>query len=88
MYFISRLNWASWLSHKDLRNYAFVYFQCLHPSIMKDIAFHEYTTPTSIQAQAMPVALSGRDMLGCAETGSGKTAAFAIPMIEVLVHDI
>ncbi|GLT64581.1 hypothetical protein SLA2020_370660 [Shorea laevis] len=55
---------------------------CLHPSIMKDIAFHEYTTPTSIQAQAMPVALSGRDMLGCAETGSGKTAAFAIPMIE------
>ncbi|KAE8039428.1 hypothetical protein FH972_011839 [Carpinus fangiana] len=55
---------------------------CLHTSIMKDIAFHEYTTPTSIQAQAMPVALSGRDMLGCAETGSGKTAAFAIPMIE------
>ncbi|XP_058075376.1 ATP-dependent RNA helicase DBP2-like isoform X2 [Magnolia sinica] len=55
---------------------------CLHPSIMKDIAFHEYTRPTSIQAQAMPVALSGRDLLGCAETGSGKTAAFSIPMIQ------
>uniref|UniRef100_A0A2N9J4M0 RNA helicase n=1 Tax=Fagus sylvatica TaxID=28930 RepID=A0A2N9J4M0_FAGSY len=55
---------------------------CLHPSIMKDIAIHEYTTPTPIQAQAMPVALSGRDMLGCAETGSGKTAAFTIPMIQ------
>ncbi|KAK2974590.1 hypothetical protein RJ640_025239 [Escallonia rubra] len=55
---------------------------CLDLSIMKDIAFHEYTTPTSIQAQAMPVALSGRDLLGCAETGSGKTAAFAIPMIQ------
>ncbi|PSS14167.1 ATP-dependent RNA helicase [Actinidia chinensis var. chinensis] len=55
---------------------------CLHSSIMKDIAFHEYSTPTSIQAQAMPVALSGRDLLGCAETGSGKTAAFTIPMIE------
>ncbi|XP_042502472.1 DEAD-box ATP-dependent RNA helicase 20-like [Macadamia integrifolia] len=55
---------------------------CLHPSIMKDIAFHEYTRPTSIQAQAMPVALSGRDLLGCAETGSGKTAAFTIPMIQ------
>ncbi|KAL2239597.1 DEAD-box ATP-dependent RNA helicase 20 [Sesamum indicum] len=54
----------------------------LHTSIMKDIAFHEYTTPTSIQAQAMPVALSGRDLLGCAETGSGKTAAFTIPMIQ------
>ncbi|GFY99376.1 P-loop containing nucleoside triphosphate hydrolases superfamily protein [Actinidia rufa] len=55
---------------------------CLHSSIMKDIAFHEYSTPTSIQAQAMPVALSGRDLLGCAETGSGKTAAFTIPMIQ------
>ncbi|CAA2966219.1 ATP-dependent RNA helicase DBP2-like isoform X1 [Olea europaea var. sylvestris] len=51
-------------------------------SIMKDIAFHGYTTPTSIQAQAMPVALSGWDLLGCAETGSGKTAAFTIPMIQ------
>lgn len=50
---------------------------------MKDIAFHEYTRPTPIQAQAMPVALSGRDLLGCAETGSGKTAAFTIPMIQV-----
>lgn len=55
---------------------------CLHPSIMKDIAFHEYTAPTPIQAQAMPIALSGRDLLGCAETGSGKTAAFSIPMIQ------
>lgn len=55
---------------------------CLHVSIMKDIVFHEYTRPTPIQAQAMPVALSGRDLLGCAETGSGKTAAFAIPMIQ------
>ncbi|KAF5177419.1 Atp-dependent rna helicase [Thalictrum thalictroides] len=55
---------------------------CLHSSIMKDIAFHEYTRPTSIQAQAMPVALSGKDLLGCAETGSGKTAAFTIPMIQ------
>ncbi|KAG6418056.1 hypothetical protein SASPL_120254 [Salvia splendens] len=54
----------------------------LHASTMKDIAFHGYTTPTSIQAQAMPVALSGRDLLGCAETGSGKTAAFTIPMIQ------
>ncbi|CDP20487.1 unnamed protein product [Coffea canephora] len=55
---------------------------CLHSSIMKDISFHGYTTPTPIQSQAMPVALSGRDLLGCAETGSGKTAAFSIPMIQ------
>lgn len=52
---------------------------------MEDINFHGYTTPTSIQAQAMPVALSGRDLLGCAETGSGKTAAFSLPMIQVSV---
>lgn len=51
---------------------------------MKDIAHHEYTQPTLIQAQAMTVALSGRDLLGCAETGSGKTAAFTIPMIQVI----
>ncbi|KAM0933609.1 putative RNA helicase [Dioscorea sansibarensis] len=55
---------------------------CLHSSIMKDIALHDYTRPTPIQAQAMPVAISGRDLLGCAETGSGKTAAFSIPMIQ------
>ncbi|KAJ0964734.1 hypothetical protein J5N97_025872 [Dioscorea zingiberensis] len=57
-------------------------YTCLHSSIMKDITLHEYTRPTPIQAQAMPVALSGRDLLGCAETGSGKTAAFSIPMIQ------
>ncbi|XP_026408842.1 ATP-dependent RNA helicase DBP2-like [Papaver somniferum] len=55
---------------------------CLHESIMKDIEFHKYSRPTSIQAQAIPVALNGRDLLGCAETGSGKTAAFVIPMIQ------
>ncbi len=40
-----------------------------------------YTTPTPIQAQAIPVAVSGRDVLGIAQTGTGKTAAFVIPMI-------
>lgn len=69
----------------QLRKYGFLFFQGLHQSIMKDITFHEYTRPTFIQAQAMPVALSGRDLLGCAETGSGKTAAFAIPMIQVFI---
>ncbi|KAI3890349.1 hypothetical protein MKW92_035299 [Papaver armeniacum] len=57
-------------------------YMCLHESIMKDIVFHKYTRPTSIQAQAMPVALNGRDLLGYAELGSGKIAAFAIPMIQ------
>ncbi len=44
---------------------------------------HEYTNPTAIQCQAIPAALSGRDIIGIAKTGSGKTAAFVLPM---LVH--
>lgn len=52
-------------------------------SLMKSIRKHEYTQPTPIQAQAIPAALSGRDLIGIAKTGSGKTAAFVWPM---LVH--
>ena len=51
--------------------------------LIKAIRKHEYTQPTPIQAQAIPVALSGRDLIGIAKTGSGKTAAFVWPM---LVH--
>ncbi|KGQ06382.1 ATP-dependent rRNA helicase RRP3 [Beauveria bassiana D1-5] len=45
-----------------------------------------YTTPTSIQAKSIPVALQGRDVIGLAETGSGKTAAFALPMLQALLE--
>lgn len=51
--------------------------------LMSAIRKQEYTQPTSIQAQGIPCALSGRDMIGIAKTGSGKTAAFVWPM---LVH--
>lgn len=43
-----------------------------------------YTTPTPIQAKAIPVVLENKDLLGCAQTGTGKTAAFAIPMLQLL----
>lgn len=43
-----------------------------------------YTTPTPIQEQAIPVVLQQRDLLGCAQTGTGKTAAFAIPVLQLL----
>ncbi|WP_426958828.1 DEAD/DEAH box helicase [Muricoccus radiodurans] len=46
-----------------------------------------YTTPTPIQAQAIPAALSGRDVLGIAQTGTGKTAAFALPILHRLAND-
>ena len=60
--------------------------QNLHQNILDDIAAHKYETPTPIQAQGIPVSLSGRDILGCAETGSGKTASFAIPMIQFCLN--
>jgi len=43
-----------------------------------------YTTPTPIQTQAIPPLLAGRDLLGCAQTGTGKTAAFALPVLQAL----
>lgn len=52
--------------------------------ILKALAQEGYTQPTPIQQQAIPAALQGRDILGCAQTGTGKTAAFAIPIIQQL----
>lgn len=60
--------------------------QNLHANIMLDIRQREYQSPTPIQAQGIPLVLSGRDVLGCAETGSGKTASFAIPMIQQCIN--
>jgi ATP-dependent RNA helicase RhlE len=44
----------------------------------------EYTTPSPIQAQAIPLLLQGRDLLGCAQTGTGKTASFALPILQAI----
>jgi ATP-dependent RNA helicase RhlE len=52
--------------------------------LLSDIAKAGFTDPTSIQAQAIPRVLEGRDVIGCAQTGTGKTAAFVIPLIERL----
>ncbi|NYB75890.1 DEAD/DEAH box helicase [Sedimentibacter hydroxybenzoicus DSM 7310] len=50
--------------------------------INKALKDEGYDNPTSIQEQAIPHVLKGRDVLGCAQTGTGKTAAFAIPIIQ------
>jgi ATP-dependent RNA helicase RhlE len=52
--------------------------------ILKAVQEEGYVTPTPIQMQAIPVVLQGRDLLGCAQTGTGKTAAFAIPILQLL----
>jgi ATP-dependent RNA helicase RhlE len=52
--------------------------------ILKALEEEGYTIPTPIQAQAIPIVLQGTDLLGCAQTGTGKTAAFAIPIIQLL----
>lgn len=56
----------------------------LDPRVLQAVADAGYETPTPIQAQAIPHALSGRDVLGIAQTGTGKTASFTLPMITLL----
>jgi ATP-dependent RNA helicase RhlE len=54
--------------------------------ILKALETEGYTTPTPIQEQGIPVVLEGKDLLGCAQTGTGKTAAFAIPILQNLYN--
>jgi ATP-dependent RNA helicase RhlE len=56
----------------------------LRPELQKALADQGYTTPTPIQAQAIPHLLAGRDLLGIAQTGTGKTAAFTLPILQKL----
>ncbi|WP_254453632.1 DEAD/DEAH box helicase [Siccirubricoccus sp. G192] len=56
----------------------------LSEQIARAVADAGYVTPTPIQEQAIPVVLMGRDVLGCAQTGTGKTAGFTLPMLDIL----
>jgi len=57
-----------------------------HPTILEGIKLQGYETPTPIQAKAIPVVLEGKDVLGLAQTGTGKTAAFVLPMLSRLMN--
>ena len=57
----------------------------LAPEILKALDEFGYSTPTPIQAQAIPIVLQGRDLMAGAQTGTGKTAAFALPMLQKLM---
>jgi superfamily II DNA/RNA helicase len=56
----------------------------LSQDVLRAVADAGYSEPTPIQQQAIPYVLMGRDVLGCAQTGTGKTASFTLPMIEIL----
>ncbi|HEU4646450.1 MAG TPA: DEAD/DEAH box helicase, partial [Burkholderiales bacterium] len=56
----------------------------LQAELLRAVADQGYTVPTPIQAQAIPVVLSGRDLLGAAQTGTGKTAGFTLPILQRL----
>ena len=58
----------------------------LHPNIMAGVQAQGYTTPTPIQRQAIPHVMQGRDVMGLAQTGTGKTAAFVLPILERLLQ--
>ncbi len=55
--------------------------------ILKALTTAGYTQPTPIQEQAIPVILEGKDLVGCAQTGTGKTASFAVPILQLLCKD-
>lgn len=59
----------------------------LAPPLLDALAGQGYTAPTPIQAQSIPLLMAGRDMLGMAQTGTGKTAAFALPLLHRLAAD-
>ena len=56
----------------------------LSPELLQALAEKGYTAPTPIQAQAIPTVLMGRDVMACAQTGTGKTASFTLPLLDIL----
>jgi ATP-dependent RNA helicase RhlE len=58
----------------------------LRPELLKAVEEQGYTTPTPIQVQAIPLVLTGRDVMGGAQTGTGKTAGFALPLLQRLAR--
>ena len=58
----------------------------LHPKLVQVVAELGYSTPTDVQAQVIPLMLDGKDIIAQSQTGSGKTAAFALPILQNLIY--
>ena len=56
----------------------------LAPDLLRAVADQGYTEPTPVQREAVPIVLAGRDLLAAAQTGTGKTAAFVLPILQLL----
>lgn len=60
----------------------------LSPELLRAVAARQYTLPTAVQTEAIPAVLAGQDVMALAQTGSGKTAAFALPLLQRLQQDM
>lgn len=60
----------------------------LHPKVLDAVTAVGYESPSAIQEETIPLILSGRDVVGLAQTGTGKTAAFALPILSLIDHDL
>ena len=75
------------ISSKELMHLNFNSFS-LHPAVAQGAKKAGYVTPTPIQAQAIPEVTKGRDVMGLAQTGTGKTAAFVLPILNRLMDGL
>ena len=60
----------------------------LHQCLVQTVDELGYTTPTDVQVQVIPLMLAGKDIIAQSQTGSGKTAAFALPILQYLIDDL
>jgi ATP-dependent RNA helicase RhlE len=72
------------VEHRKKKSMKFQQFN-FHPKVAAGVAAAEYNTPTPIQARAIPTVMEGHDVMGLAQTGTGKTAAFALPILHRLM---